>query len=308
MQRYEEKQEKASGNLTALRMLACLILLGGVLFMRACFPGAADAVRATVLPMMEEDIDYRAAISAIGERIAGEGTILEVLGELYVRAFGDVQPEGLEVQAQPEAVTPAPIPTPTPVPTPGPAVIHPPIEEIIYLPEPAPPEPAEPDIPYEPAALAVFLARQEAFAAYTVPVSVCLSHAPLPFDFVTPLYGPVSSPFGFRRHPILGEVRFHFGTDVAVYTGTPFVAFADGRVVEAGENAGFGLYIRIDHGGGIYTRYAHASALYVRAGDLVSRGEKIGRVGKTGDATGPHLHFELKVDGAFRNPEFYLTF
>ncbi|MCL2368930.1 MAG: M23 family metallopeptidase, partial [Oscillospiraceae bacterium] len=189
--------------------------------------------------------------------------------------------------------------------------IYPPIEEVIYLPESELLQTIEPEEiaePYEPEAVAVFLARQEAFAAYALPVGVCFAHDPLPIDFVTPLYGRVTSPFGFRHHPILGEVRFHFGTDVAAYTGTPFLAFADGRVMEAGYVEGFGLLILLDHGGGIYTRYAHASALYVQAGDVVVRGERIGRVGMTGGTTGPHLHFELEVDGGFRNPEFYVNF
>ena len=305
----EVRGKARDGSLTMIRLFACLALLGCIMTMRILFPGAADRMREVILPVVEADMDYRGAIAAIGESLAGEVSFLEVLGDITIRAFGIAQGEDMEVQAGAEEAVFMPLPSPAP------AVPNPPIEEVIYLPASDLPEPIPeavpeepPPVPETPEAVPAFLARQERFSDHAVPTGVSFSYDPLPIYFVTPLRGPITSPFGFRYHPIRGGVRFHFGTDIAAYTGVPFAAFADGRVLEAGYGEGFGLYILLDHGGGIYTRYAHASALYVQAGETVARGAVIGRVGQTGGVTGPHLHFELKVEGAFRNPEFYVRF
>jgi len=286
------------------------MFLGATLFLRAFFPAAVDVMREQVLPRLEEDIDYRGAILAIGAGIAGDTPFLEVLSDVAIRAFGGTVPEPVEVQAVPEKGTERPIPESTQL------AVYPPIEQVIYIPEPDLPWLHEPDVVEEPeeipietpAAMATFLANLERFPEHDLPVSVSLAYYPLPIAFTSPIYGTVSSGFGFRHHPIRDEVLFHFGVDIARYTGVPFYAFADGYVIEAEECPGFGLYILLDHGYGIYTRYAHANVLYVEPGQRVERGAVIGRVGMTGGATGPHLHFELLVDGQFRNPKFYLNF
>lgn len=313
----QRRRRGRDGSLTALRLICCLLLLGATLFLRTFFPATVDVMRERVLPHMEVSIDYRGAIRAIGESIAGDVPLLEVLGDITIRAFRGVEsePEPMKVQAAPEKLEPIYPPEIEQL------VTHPPIEQIIYIPEPdlpwlrepepEPPPATPPEEPMEiqtPAAVEAFLAHLERFSVHDLPASVSLSYAPLPIAFVAPISGTVSSGFGFRTHPLLGEVRFHFGVDIARYTGVPFYAFADGYVVEAAECPGFGLYILLDHGYGIYTRYGHASALYVQPGQRVERGAVIGRVGMTGGATGPHLHFELLVDGQFRNPLFYLSF
>jgi murein DD-endopeptidase MepM/ murein hydrolase activator NlpD len=266
-------------------------------------------MRATVLPMLEEDMNYRAAITALGETLTGEATILEVLGEITIRAFGGVATEDVEAAGLPE------LPRVSPLPLSLSKAIPPPIEEVFPVPQ-LPQGLAQislldadesPGVA-EPAAVAVFLAHQAEFYGHALPVNATAYYLPLDLAFTAPLRGPVSSPFGFRWDPIFGGVHFHFGTDIAVYTGTPFAAFADGVVIAAWEGPGWGKYILLDHGGGIYTRYAHASALYVQAGEWVERGQVIGRVGSTGYSTGPHLHFELRVDGMYLNPEFYVDF
>jgi len=290
-------------------LTACLLLLGGVGLLKTFFPGAAATVGATVLPMIEHDIDYRGSIAAIGETIAGEGTILEALGEMYIRAFGGMTLE----PAAPEEPLAAPLSLPEYTPE---EAINIPIELAIPMPTAPPqfaprpePEPEAEEAGSEemPEAITAFLAYQATFD-YAIPADVKYTYIPLGLEFTVPVIGPVSSGFGFRRHPIEGTTRFHFGADVAVSTGTPFGAFAAGQVMSAGYGHGFGLYILIDHGDGIKTRYAHCSVLYVQAGDWVEKGQIIGRVGYTGTATGPHLHFELMRDGMFLNPELYVVF
>lgn len=107
----------------------------------------------------------------------------------------------------------------------------------------------------------------------------------------------VSSGFGYRIHPILGNLRFHAGIDIARPAGTRVIASSDGRVVQAGWASGYGLLVTIDHGRGLQTRYAHLSSLGVIPGQQVRRGDVLGSVGSTGRSTGPHLHYELRLNG-----------
>jgi murein DD-endopeptidase MepM/ murein hydrolase activator NlpD len=108
---------------------------------------------------------------------------------------------------------------------------------------------------------------------------------------------PVSSKFGWRQDPITGEARFHQGVDIAVAYGHDVKAAADGVVSFAGVQNGYGNTVVIDHEGGRQTRYAHLSREMVRAGDVVSEGQVLGKSGNSGRTTGPHLHFEMLVNG-----------
>jgi murein DD-endopeptidase MepM/ murein hydrolase activator NlpD len=114
---------------------------------------------------------------------------------------------------------------------------------------------------------------------------------PLPID------QHITSAFGWRPDPFTGESTFHKGVDVRAAYGQPVPVVADGRVVSAGPAGGYGLMVVVEHGSGIQTRYAHLSELDVHAGDRVSEGQDVGRVGQTGRSTGPHLHFEILADG-----------
>jgi peptidoglycan hydrolase-like protein with peptidoglycan-binding domain len=124
--------------------------------------------------------------------------------------------------------------------------------------------------------------------------------APLPrppIALAWPLRGPLGSTFGPRGY------GFHSGIDVAAAAGAPMVAAAPGRVVWAGYRAGgWGLLVTIAHGDGVRTMYAHLSRVSVRVGERVGVGAHLGRVGSTGDATGPHLHFEVRLRGAAVDP------
>lgn len=114
--------------------------------------------------------------------------------------------------------------------------------------------------------------------------------------------GPISSAFGWRRDPINGQSRFHKGVDIKAAYGQPVPSAANGRVVSAGEQGAYGLTVVVEHDSGIRTRYAHLSALAVEAGDVVERGQDLGRVGTSGRSTGPHLHFEVLENGRPVNP------
>ena len=122
------------------------------------------------------------------------------------------------------------------------------------------------------------------------------------FAFLWPTRGLFTSGFGMRRHPLFGIWHLHTGVDIATAWGAPVLAAAEGRVIYAGWFGGYGKIVVIDHGEGMSTLYGHLSSLLVVAGDEVRRGRPVGRVGSTGFSTGPHLHFEVRVNGRPINP------
>ena len=126
------------------------------------------------------------------------------------------------------------------------------------------------------------------------------------FVWPAPSYSYISSEFGYRVHPIYGRTIFHSGLDMAAPSGSPILAAADGVVVAATYESSMGNYVMINHGDGLYTIYMHASALYVSSGQEVSAGEQIAAVGSTGNSTGPHLHFSVRLNGSYVSPWNYL--
>ena len=124
--------------------------------------------------------------------------------------------------------------------------------------------------------------------------------------FLFPASGPITSPYGYRTHPIFGDARLHTGIDIGAGYGSAVWAAGGGTVVFAGTMSGYGNAIVVDHGGGIATTYNHLSGFSVSSGSTVSRGQTIGSVGCTGYCTGPHLHFEVRVNGSPVDPMPYL--
>jgi len=121
-----------------------------------------------------------------------------------------------------------------------------------------------------------------------------------------PVSGTITSPFGMRFDPVQHRYQLHSGIDIAAAQGTTISAAADGRVIYASWYGGYGNAIIIDHGGGTSTLYGHCSQIFVGVGQDVQRGQAIGAVGMTGDATGPHVHFEVRRDGKPVDPLGYL--
>ena len=125
------------------------------------------------------------------------------------------------------------------------------------------------------------------------------------FTWPCPSSRYITSSFGNRLHPILKTWKYHCGIDIGASSGRDILAAASGKVIMATTYYGYGKCVMIDHGGGIVTLYGHASRLCVSNGDVVKRGDVIAKVGSTGRSTGPHLHFEVRKDGAYVDPMSY---
>ena len=123
---------------------------------------------------------------------------------------------------------------------------------------------------------------------------------------IWPVKGWLTSTFGYRSSPFTGRREMHKGLDIATRSGTPIIAPADGLVVFAGREGGFGNMVILDHGYGITTRYGHCSSIDAKLGQKIKRGDVIARIGSTGRSTGPHVHYEVAVNGVSVNPSRYI--
>jgi murein DD-endopeptidase MepM/ murein hydrolase activator NlpD len=123
---------------------------------------------------------------------------------------------------------------------------------------------------------------------------------------IAPTLGLITDGFGRRKDPFTGRLAFHRGLDLAARRGTPVNAPADGIVVFAGRNGGLGKTVRLSHDFGFTTVYGHLDKILVEPGDRVSRGQELGLLGNSGRSTGPHLHYEVHVEGKAVNPLYYI--
>lgn len=128
------------------------------------------------------------------------------------------------------------------------------------------------------------------------------------FTWPAPGYSRITSPFKQRTNPITGKWEQHLGMDIGVPSNSTIVAANSGTVIKAGWNNSYGWMVMIDHGGGIVTLYAHNNKLLVSTGDIVYKGQAISLSGSSGDSTGPHLHFEVRVNGKVTNPADYVSY
>jgi len=315
---------KGGGHLRSRTIISALIFLS-LCAIKVYRPADAAVLRAYIRPAVTQDIPLSADAEALGRALAGGGGA-EAVWSRWMAGRSDGAVQAAEETAEParqtnaaeafssqkmtreslrgfeslanlpvpkpdqEAAVASPSPTPTPTPTPTPAPT---------------PEPSSTPVPERDAKLASFLEEQAAFSDYSVPANVSYKAPELPFKYASPVTGVVSSGFGYRVHPIEGDVLFHYGTDFAVVDGTSVLAFTDGTVLTAGEITGYGQTVIIAHADGWRTLYAHCGSILVKAGDTVKQGNKIALSGHTGNVTGPHLHFELQHNGFYVNPEFY---
>ena len=289
------------------QLVVCLALFLAVFIGKGIFPERIADLREQVLGLLRGDTDFQAVFADLGQSISKGEPMLDTLGDAWSQMLGgeEAKPSGaagenalyaaqaawlsgfgrqegtgtlglkIDPQATPAvAATPAPQPeaTPEPTPTPEPAVEH-----VDYT------GPALPD--------------NTSMDKYRLDVG----------ETVSPVMGVLTSPFGWREHPVDGEEKFHNGVDLAVNTGTQVKAFADGVVDYIGDDPDqYGLYLQISHANGVKSFYAHCSQLLVSQGQTVKAGDTVALSGDTGNTTGPHLHLELRFNGVRINPIYYI--
>lgn len=302
------RTKRAMGQVERRRLLQLAICIGlffVVLLGRSFAPDGLSPVGERLLSAIQADIDFRQAFSALGRAVSGDGPVLDALGEALLQVFG----EGGRTQAPPDRSGPAAqaalaalhVPAGQLLVRPGELAVvertDEPQADAAPEPEPAPdPEPDPAPAPSVPP-----------YSGPELPEGTTMDYVALDLpETVTPVMGVVTSGYGYRDHPVNGEYLFHAGADLAAEEGTPVLAFADGVVDFVGESSAYGLYVQLDHGNGVTSFYCHCSELYLPKGTQVAKGQVIAAVGETGNATGPHLHFELKRDGVQLNPIYYI--
>lgn len=306
-----------------IQLVVCTLLFFVVFIGKGIFPDKVAAVRDEVLAILQSDTDFEAAFSHLGRSFSAGEPVMETLEDLWVDVFGggsgtpdtqmlgdtklyrmdldyltrqdkaDVQPVAYyircgELEQEQEVQSGAPQGAAQPA-------------EVQSAAEAAPTATPVPEASAEPEVIHMD------YSGPALPEHTTMDRYALGLgETVTPVLGWLSSGFGWREHPVDGGEKFHNGVDLAVNTGTEVKAFADGVVDYIGESPIYGKYLQIKHDAGVTTFYAHCNELCVQQGQSVAAGEKVAESGETGNATGPHLHFEVKRNGVRLNPIYYI--
>lgn len=283
--------------------------------------------------LLGRDADLRAVFSDLGAAVSRGEPVLDTLGELWVEVFaGGAVPAGRPVDRSSEPVweeagrlvpplaqrlarredrvsgwwaerTGEAAASAAGAAAPGPAQVGSAQAEGLVSPE------RMPLAVQTAAAIQVAIAQAQSFdeEGRALPAGVSLAFYELGLgETVTPVAAVCTSQFGYRDHPVSGGWLFHRGADLAAPLGSEVAAFAAGTVAYAGEDSTNGRYLKLDHGGGVATFYCHCSQIDVSPGQTVEAGQTVARVGQTGNATGPHLHFAVIKDGVYLDPRYYI--
>ena len=281
-----------NGDLSRRERRACiqLVACGGIFVLlvalKLLLPGHLADVGQRIADILETNMDVQAVFSVIGQAAAGEQEAEEIWDGVYRAVFSGEE----DVAAMKTAVIPSQLDTAA-------------LEELRAFREAQAAVLEKPAL--EEAEEAVL--TNVLYSPENLPECVSMEQVVLGFDYTAPVSGAVSSPFGYREHPTAGAERFHYGVDLAAEEGAQIACFADGTVKAVGESSSYGKYLIVTHSGGVETLYAHCSAVTASSGQAVRRGETVARVGATGMATGPHLHFELQREGTYLNPVYYVA-
>ena len=294
------------------QLLVCLALFLVVFIGKGVFPAKLAQTGSDLLDVIRANTDFRAAFADLGQALADQDSVLSGLGEFCVTVFAPAREEGGA-----EASLPGPVPA-------GAGFLTARADQnemtaqflgLDSLPQELALDPEEPADQAEPEAETV---EEEPVLEVGAVIQTSQSQEELPegytldwlslgeLETVTPVMGTITSGFGYREHPITGTYAVHGGVDIGADSGAQVVAFADGVVEYIGESDDLGLYLQIIHENGVKSFYAHCSQLYVQKGQQVSAGETVAQVGSTGMSTGPHLHFEIKLDGVRLDPVYYI--
>ena len=289
-----------SGELTPQqrRQLRQMVAAGGIfvllVVLKLLFPQSLSALADTVRSSLGRDADFKAAFSAVGRAVAGESEVGDSLQEAYTAVFA---PEEYHA-AQASAVLSAAGRLEMPADRLGLRMRH--------VGETESHQESSPEDTIATAEEQMISDQSLVYFSPAAPANVSFEQVVLGFSYTTPVSGTMTSPFGYRIHPIYGDKRFHYGLDLANSKGTAIGAFADGTVKATGESSSLGRYLMISHANGITTLYAHCDRVVVTSGTQVTMGQKVAEMGETGLATGSHLHFEILDGDTYLNPIYYV--
>ena len=284
-----------------LQLGVCVALFLAVFVGRGVFPEQMEAVRGELLEVIRSDTDFRTAFDRLGRAVEEGVPAGEALSGLWTDVFSPAG--GGTVYVLPEEGTPLYQAERAFLAT-GPGLEQA-MERRLTQPER---QETVPESVEEAPSQAADPAEEGADSGLMAPDNATLEEVPIDLEETTaPVMAVVSSPFGWREHPIEGGEKFHNGVDLAAPYGDPIGSFADGVVDYIGESPSYGQYIQVKHDGGVTSFYAHCSRLLAQPGQQVKVEETIAEVGDTGEVTGAHLHFELRVDGVLVDPLDYIT-
>lgn len=285
-----------------LQLVLCMSLFLIVFFGKGNLPEG-------VLQYIQTNADFKGAFTELGKAVSDGEPILQVFGETMIKVFGEneeTEPESPPIVLNTSDETVQAALSDLNV-VPDRDVILSRLGIIAQSDEIELESEQDSMEEYEPLQSSDVQGVPNVYTGPALPKGATMEYSQLGLSEVAvPVMGEITSVYGYRNHPVDGEYSFHSGIDIAANKGTPVLAFSAGTVDYIGESEAYGLYTQLNHGNGITTFYCHCSQLYVQKGETVSAGQTIAAVGDTGNATGPHLHLELKKDGVLLNPAYYL--
>lgn len=289
------KTAKPSGDFTKkelfqwIKVLACAFLFLTMVLTKVNMPEQFAQLRENIVLRTQHTIDYVDVFYSLGKAVSGEESVRQTMNHVYMEVF---QPDKGMAGVTETAIT-------VPV-----EIIEQP-EDIKDMPQENREEKADEAAKQEEGETEE---KGEAAAVLeeAVPEGICMEQKILNLSYTTPVSGWLSSPFGYREHPVAGEEKFHRGIDIAAIEGSAISAFAEGKVSAVGESSSLGNYVMIRHENDLTTIYGHCSKITTKEGKEVVAGEKIAEVGHTGLATGDHLHFAIRQGDTYLNPIYYV--
>ena len=293
----EERRTQARRQLTQL--FVCLLLFLTVFIGKEVWPSKVAKTGEQLLAVIHMNTDFKAAFARLGRAMAQEESMLGELGEFCVSVFLPTSqdadlPGSSEAKSDQEPVPEIAQPDQS-----GDTAAYEPWEEQEM--NMAQPTGFEPDmqvgdvvqnVEYQGAELPDGYSEQWLYLGE--------------IETATPVHGTVTSQFGYRDHPTIGRYAAHGGVDIAADSGIAVAAFAAGTVEAIGEDKDFGRWVRLSHPDGVSSFYAHCSKIRVKEGEEVQAGQTVAHVGSSGASTGPHLHFEIRLNGVRLDPMYYI--
>ncbi len=291
-----QKKEESARQL--VQLLLCLAVFLAVFIGKGVWPSKVAQTGEQLLAVIRSNTDFQAAFAGLGKTLSEQESVLGELGEFCISVFA---PEREETGLLATAPTSAREQSSLTADTGQTGALD---QEYLH---------EEPELKAEPQQL-----KETVLQVGDVVQDVDEQGQELPegysaqwlylgdMETAVPVYGTVTSQFGYRDHPTIGRYAAHGGVDIAADRGTPVAAFAEGTVETVGENDDFGRYLELSHPGGVTTFYSHCSKICVGRGDEVQAGQTVALVGNTGKSTGPHLHFEVRLNGVRLDPMHYI--